>query len=214
MREGFSVIACRNRHLRMSSATTTSPIFNSTNAPHHCHSPPLITPLPSLSSAPLRKTPVHPTPNQPPPPPQTTAMPTPESALFLSKKPTVPPSFDGVDYDDTPRLKQAQDAVIREQWVRSMMARLVREELGRCYYREGVNHLERCGVLRGMFSFLFGEIVRVGEREAGGGEDWGDRGGGGERRGRGGAWGIWMRGLTCGWGTCRAVFRAFEGVEG
>ena len=41
-------------------------------------------------------------------------MPTPESALFLAKKPKVPPTFDGVDYDDTPRLKAAQDAVIRE----------------------------------------------------------------------------------------------------
>lgn len=75
--------------------------------------------------------------------------PTPESAAFLAKKPTVPASFDGVDYDDTPRLKQAQDAIIREQWVRSMMARLVREEMGKCYYREGVNHLEKCGALRG-----------------------------------------------------------------
>lgn len=75
--------------------------------------------------------------------------PTPESAAFLAKKPTVPPTFDGVDYDDTPRLKQAQDAIIREQWVKSMMARLVREELGKCYYREGVNHLEKCGALRG-----------------------------------------------------------------
>ncbi len=75
--------------------------------------------------------------------------PTPESEAFLAKKPTVAPTFDGVDYDDTPRLKQAQDAIIREQWVKSMMARLVREELGKCYYREGVNHLEKCGALRG-----------------------------------------------------------------
>ena len=83
-------------------------------------------------------------------------MPTPESALFLAKKPTVPPTFNGVDYDDQTRLKQAQDAIIREQWVRSMMARLVREELGKCYYREGVNHLEKCGDLRGMFSCVSG----------------------------------------------------------
>ena len=75
--------------------------------------------------------------------------PTPESVAFLAKKPTVAPTFDGVDYDDTKQLKQAQDAVIREQWVKSMMARLVREELGKCYYREGVNHLENCGALRG-----------------------------------------------------------------
>ncbi|MCJ1263134.1 hypothetical protein MMC22_003004 [Lobaria immixta] len=75
-------------------------------------------------------------------------MPTPESAAFLAKKPTVPPSFDGVDYEDTPRLKAAQDAILREQWVKCMMARLVREELGKCYYREGVGHLEKCGKLR------------------------------------------------------------------
>ncbi|KAG0639972.1 hypothetical protein HOY80DRAFT_885510 [Tuber brumale] len=75
-------------------------------------------------------------------------MPTPESAAFLAKKPTVPPTFDGVDYEDNTALKAAQDAVIREQWVRTMMARLVREELSKCYRREGVNHLARCGVLR------------------------------------------------------------------
>lgn len=77
-------------------------------------------------------------------------MPTPESPLFLSKKPKVPPTFDGVDYDDQQALKAAQDAIIREQWVKVMMARLVRDELGKCYYREGVNHLEKCGKLRGM----------------------------------------------------------------
>ena len=76
-------------------------------------------------------------------------MPTPESALFKAKKPKVPPTFDGVDYDDTDRLKQAQDAVIREQWIQSMMARLIREELSKCYRKEGVNHLEKCGKLRG-----------------------------------------------------------------
>ncbi len=78
-------------------------------------------------------------------------MPTPESEAFLAKKPKVPPTFDGVDFDDTTRLKQAQDAVIREQWVQVMMGRLVREELSKCYYREGVNHLEKCGKLRGQF---------------------------------------------------------------
>ncbi|KLU84150.1 NADH-ubiquinone oxidoreductase 12 kDa subunit [Magnaporthiopsis poae ATCC 64411] len=75
-------------------------------------------------------------------------MPTPESAAFLAKKPTVPPTFDGVDYDDNKALKAAQDAIVREQWVQVMMGRLVREELGKCYYREGVNHLEKCGHLR------------------------------------------------------------------
>ncbi len=78
----------------------------------------------------------------------------PESNLYKAKKPTVPPTFDGVDYDDNTRLKQAQDAILREQWVRSMMCRLVGEELGKCYRREGVNHLEKCGRLRGIYYYL------------------------------------------------------------
>jgi hypothetical protein len=76
-------------------------------------------------------------------------MPTPESELFLAKKPKVPPTFEGVDFDDNQALKAAQDSIIREQWVKSMMARLVRDEMGKCYRREGVNHLEKCGHLRG-----------------------------------------------------------------
>ncbi|KAE9980084.1 hypothetical protein BLS_009168 [Venturia inaequalis] len=75
-------------------------------------------------------------------------MPTPYSEAFLKKQPQVPPTFAGVDYDDQHALKAAQDSIIREQWVRSMMARLVREEMGKCYWREGVNHLEKCGHLR------------------------------------------------------------------
>lgn len=78
-------------------------------------------------------------------------MPTLESESFKAKKPTVPPTYDGVDYDDNVAVHNARDAIIREQWVRSMMSRLVGEELGKCYAREGVNHLEKCGVLRGEF---------------------------------------------------------------
>ncbi|MCJ1312851.1 hypothetical protein MMC25_006527 [Agyrium rufum] len=84
-------------------------------------------------------------------------MPTPESAAFLSRKPKVPPTFDGVDYEDTAALKAAQDAIIREQWVRSMMARIVRDEMGKCYRREGVNHLEKCGRLRERYFELLKE---------------------------------------------------------
>ena len=76
-------------------------------------------------------------------------MPTAESAAFLAKKPTVAPTYEGVDFEDNIALHNARDAIIREQWVRSMMARLVGEELGKCYAREGVNHLEKCGVYRG-----------------------------------------------------------------
>ena len=77
-------------------------------------------------------------------------MPTPESAAFLAKKPKVPPTFDGVDFNDHRALKAAQDAIIREQWIKAMMLRLVRDEMGKCYLREGVNHLEKCGRYRGI----------------------------------------------------------------
>ncbi|EAS36093.3 NADH-ubiquinone oxidoreductase 12 kDa subunit [Coccidioides immitis RS] len=84
-------------------------------------------------------------------------MPTPESAAFLAKKPTVPPTYDGVNFEDTEAVHNARDAIIREQWVRSMMARLVGEELGKCYRREGVNHLEKCGKLRDKYFELIDE---------------------------------------------------------
>lgn len=57
-------------------------------------------------------------------------MPTPESELFLAKKPKVPPTFAGVDFNDYQAVVDARDAIIRENWVKTMMARLVREELG------------------------------------------------------------------------------------
>lgn len=79
-------------------------------------------------------------------------MPTPESESFLRKKPTVPPTFDGVDLGNSEAVANARDAIIREQWVQVMMARLVREEMGKCYHREGVNHLEKCGKYRGAVS--------------------------------------------------------------
>lgn len=99
-------------------------------------------------------------------------MPTPESAAFLAKKPSVPPTFSGVDYNDTAALKAAQDAIIREQWVKAMMFRLVGKELGKCYHREGVGHLEKCGVLRGMFFVILNREIcfvrRGGEGGCGG----------------------------------------------
>lgn len=84
-------------------------------------------------------------------------MPTPESAGFKRDKPEVAPTFNGVDYDNMTAFKKAEDAVIREQWVGAMMTRLVGEELGKCYNREGVNHLENCGHLRGMTDNIRGQ---------------------------------------------------------
>lgn len=77
----------------------------------------------------------------------------------------MPPTFSGVDYNDTAALKAAQDAIIREQWVKAMMFRLVGKELGKCYHREGVGHLEKCGILRGMFFLFCIEIFTCGGDE-------------------------------------------------
>ncbi|KAL8287423.1 hypothetical protein RQP46_003281 [Phenoliferia psychrophenolica] len=41
-------------------------------------------------------------------------------------------------------VKEARDAQIRESWVGVMEARLVREELQKCWRTEGVNHYEVC----------------------------------------------------------------------
>lgn len=38
----------------------------------------------------------------------------------------------------------ARDAFLREEWVKAMEARLVREELDKCHRAEGVNHYENC----------------------------------------------------------------------
>jgi hypothetical protein len=78
-------------------------------------------------------------------------MPTPESAMFKRYKPTVPPTYDGVDFKDFDQVTKARDAIIREQWVKSMMRRLVEDEMGKCYREHGVNHLEKCGKYRGTF---------------------------------------------------------------
>ena len=57
-------------------------------------------------------------------------MPTPESESFLRQKPKVPPTFQGVDFQDNEAVADARDAIIREQWVQRMMRRLVGEEMG------------------------------------------------------------------------------------
>jgi hypothetical protein len=41
------------------------------------------------------------------------------------------------------KLKERDDHV-RESWVKAMEARLVRDELEKCYKYEGVNHYENC----------------------------------------------------------------------
>ncbi|KAI0360082.1 NADH-ubiquinone oxidoreductase 12 kDa subunit [Trametes cingulata] len=49
--------------------------------------------------------------------------------------------------DEAPRLAE-RERIIRESWVRSVEAQLVREKLDHCYETEGVNHMESCKDLR------------------------------------------------------------------
>lgn len=46
---------------------------------------------------------------------------------------------------------QARDAQIREDWVKAMETRLVREELDKCHRAEGVNHYENCKWLADLY---------------------------------------------------------------
>ncbi|KAI0806327.1 NADH-ubiquinone oxidoreductase 12 kDa subunit [Irpex lacteus] len=43
----------------------------------------------------------------------------------------------------TQKLKERED-FIRESWVRTMEARIVQQNLQKCYRAEGVNNLENC----------------------------------------------------------------------
>ncbi|KAL7424911.1 hypothetical protein Q5752_000598 [Cryptotrichosporon argae] len=46
--------------------------------------------------------------------------------------------------DDYRKTIADREVQVRESWVKAMEARLVREELQKCYRGEGVNHLQNC----------------------------------------------------------------------
>ncbi|KAI0077890.1 NADH-ubiquinone oxidoreductase 12 kDa subunit [Panus rudis PR-1116 ss-1] len=54
------------------------------------------------------------------------------------------------------KLKE-RDELLRESWVRSMEARIVRDSLQKCYRTEGVNHLESCKQLADKYLELIRE---------------------------------------------------------
>ena len=59
-------------------------------------------------------------------------------------KPFEPVSYDDIDFSDRRQVQQARDSIIREQWIKTMEQRLVRDELAKCYKAEGVNHYVAC----------------------------------------------------------------------
>jgi NADH dehydrogenase (ubiquinone) 1 beta subcomplex subunit 10 len=54
------------------------------------------------------------------------------------------PTLDEVDPKDYKAVQQARKQEIREQWVKVMEARIIREKLSKCYRTQGVNHYEQC----------------------------------------------------------------------
>ena len=59
-------------------------------------------------------------------------------------KPFEPVSYDDIDFSDRRQVQQARDSLVREQWIKTMEQRLVRDELAKCYRAEGVNHYVAC----------------------------------------------------------------------
>ncbi|KAJ3553942.1 hypothetical protein NM688_g3353 [Phlebia brevispora] len=53
--------------------------------------------------------------------------------------------------------KKSQDEHIRESWVRAMEARIVQQNLQKCYRIEGVNHLEKCKHLADRYTEMLRE---------------------------------------------------------
>ncbi|ORY77798.1 hypothetical protein BCR37DRAFT_122653 [Protomyces lactucae-debilis] len=53
-------------------------------------------------------------------------------------------TYDTIDFNDRKQVVAARNTMIREQWIKTMEQRLVRDELARCYKSEGVNHYVTC----------------------------------------------------------------------
>ena len=51
----------------------------------------------------------------------------------------------------------ARDAHVRESWVRSMEARIVRDMLQECHRVEGVNHYEKCQELADRYTSMLAD---------------------------------------------------------
>ncbi|PVU96911.1 hypothetical protein BB559_002213 [Furculomyces boomerangus] len=48
------------------------------------------------------------------------------------------------NYADRQKILDERNKIVREQWIKLMETRILREKLEECYLREGVNHLENC----------------------------------------------------------------------
>ncbi|GFZ50150.1 hypothetical protein JCM24511_07905 [Saitozyma sp. JCM 24511] len=59
--------------------------------------------------------------------------------------------------DDYRKTLKAREEHVRESWVKAMEARLVREELQKCYRGEGVNSYQNCKELAETYARMIKE---------------------------------------------------------
>ncbi|CAO0789387.1 hypothetical protein V8B55DRAFT_1500087 [Mucor lusitanicus] len=61
------------------------------------------------------------------------------------------PTLDQVDPNDRKAIYAARNQKIRDDWVKAMEARIIKEKLDECYRTEGVNHYKSCRDLADMY---------------------------------------------------------------
>ncbi|CAO3668807.1 hypothetical protein G6F70_001286 [Rhizopus microsporus] len=61
------------------------------------------------------------------------------------------PSLSEVDKTDRKAVYAARNQKIRDDWVKAMEARIIKEKLDECYRTEGVNHYQSCRHLADMY---------------------------------------------------------------
>ncbi|CAI2191068.1 1587_t:CDS:2 [Funneliformis geosporum] len=78
--------------------------------------------------------------------------------------PIVPP-LEEVEQNDRPGIMDAREQKIREDWVKSMELRILRDQMKRCYKTEGVNHYQNCKELSEKYLSLLEESKVKGYRK-------------------------------------------------
>ncbi|RUS28603.1 hypothetical protein BC938DRAFT_481692 [Jimgerdemannia flammicorona] len=75
------------------------------------------------------------------------------------------PTLTEVDRTDRKAVLAAREQKIRDDWVKAMEARLIREGLAKCYKTQGVNHYENCRHLADLYLQTVKENKVVGFRK-------------------------------------------------
>ncbi|OZJ05431.1 hypothetical protein BZG36_01616 [Bifiguratus adelaidae] len=61
------------------------------------------------------------------------------------------PGLEELDGTDRKAILDARAQKIRDDWVKAMEARIIREQLAKCYRTQGVNHYEKCRHLTDLY---------------------------------------------------------------